>query len=143
MEALDGEYLDLHRTAGDLSSWYVSKVTSGARREVGQWPTGESLIERLEGGIAEAAAHEGDPERKRRLLALAHELGTWRRPSPSTSHRRYSNTGSRANHWPLGDQASPRKGLILKNPACFAKPMCEPAGRRSTDSPPSASQAAE
>jgi hypothetical protein len=50
-------------------------VTPEARRAVGQWPTGGSLIERLAMGISQAAEHEKDPEQKRRLLSVAHELG--------------------------------------------------------------------
>ena len=75
LDALESEYLALQRTSGGPEGWFVTSVTSAARREVGQWPTGESLIERLAGGIAEAAEREADPERKRRLLAVARELG--------------------------------------------------------------------
>lgn len=75
LDALESEYLTLQRTSGDPSGWFVTGVTSAARRAVGQWPTGESLIERLAGGIAEAAEREADPERKRRLLAVAREFG--------------------------------------------------------------------
>jgi hypothetical protein len=46
-----------------------------AWRAVGQWPTGESLIERLAAGIAEAAETEPDPERKRTFKMVARELG--------------------------------------------------------------------
>jgi hypothetical protein len=75
VEALEGEYLGLQRTMGDPARWRIWSVTSAARREVGQWPTGESLIKRLVGGISEAAERETDPERKRRLAAVARELG--------------------------------------------------------------------
>jgi hypothetical protein len=75
LDALESEYLDLERTADDPSAWFVTRVTSGARRVVGQWPTGESLVERLASGIGEAAGREADPERKRRLLEVARELG--------------------------------------------------------------------
>ena len=51
----------------------VSEVTADARRAVGQWPTGESLIERLATGMMQAA--ERDPDQKRRLLVVARELG--------------------------------------------------------------------
>ena len=65
----------LQRTSGDPEGWFVTGVASAARREVGQWPTGESFIERLAGRIAEAAEQEADPERKQRLRAVASELG--------------------------------------------------------------------
>jgi hypothetical protein len=38
-------------------------------------PAGDSLIERLAAGISQAAEHEKDPERKRRLLSVAPEFG--------------------------------------------------------------------
>lgn len=59
---------------GDFAHWGVPAVTADARRAVGQWPTGESLIEQLAAGIAQAAERESDPEQKRRLQAVAHEL---------------------------------------------------------------------
>jgi hypothetical protein len=74
LDALDGEYLDLQRTGGDLSSWFVGSITPDARRAVGQWPTGESLIDQLAAGISQAAEREPDPEQKTRLRAVAREL---------------------------------------------------------------------
>ncbi len=74
LNALDGEYIALHRSL-DPSGWYITAVTPRARREVGQWPTGESLIERLATGLSQAAEQEKDPEQKRKLLAVARELG--------------------------------------------------------------------
>jgi hypothetical protein len=50
-----------------------------ARRAVGQWPTAESLIEKLAAGIAQAAEHESDPERKGKLMAVARGLGSFAR----------------------------------------------------------------
>jgi hypothetical protein len=67
LDALEGEYLSLQRTSGGPEGWFVTGVASAARREVGQWPMGEIFIERLAGGIAEAAEQEADPERKSRL----------------------------------------------------------------------------
>ena len=49
-------------------------MTPRARREVGQWPTGEGLVERLAAGISQAADQEQDPEQKRRLALVAREL---------------------------------------------------------------------
>jgi hypothetical protein len=51
LNALDRDYLDLRRTAGDLEAWGVPSVTSRARREVGQWPNAESLITQLAAGM--------------------------------------------------------------------------------------------
>ena len=50
-------------------------VTPAARRVVGQWPTAESLAERLAVAFSEAADAEQDPERKSRLRQLASFLG--------------------------------------------------------------------
>jgi hypothetical protein len=75
LDALEDEYLGLTRTSGGPEGWFVTSVTAGARRVVGQWPTGESLIERLASGIGDAAENEPDPERKRRLREVARELG--------------------------------------------------------------------
>lgn len=50
-------------------------VTAEARRVVGQWPTGESLVDQLAAGIEHAAEKEADPEQRRRLLAVARGLG--------------------------------------------------------------------
>jgi hypothetical protein len=74
LNALDGEYINLHRTL-EPEGWYVTGVTARARRAVGQWPSGENLIERLSASISEAAEQEKDPAQKRRLLSVARELG--------------------------------------------------------------------
>ena len=74
LNALDGHYIELHK-ALEPSGWFVTSVTPTARRAVGQWPTGENLIERLAAGISRAAEEEPDPEQKRRLKTVARELG--------------------------------------------------------------------
>lgn len=73
--ALKDEFLYLQTPGGGPGAWFVSRVTGDARRTVGQWPTGESLIDRLAAGVAEAAEREPDPERKRTLKAVAGGLG--------------------------------------------------------------------
>jgi hypothetical protein len=50
---------------------------AAARRAVGQWPTAENLVEALAAGIAQAADHESDPERRTRLRAIAQGLGSF------------------------------------------------------------------
>ena len=72
LEALDGQYL---RVGRDLSGFFVDSVTADARRAVGQWPTGESLVSQLVEGLAAAAEQEPDPERKSRLRQTAGLLG--------------------------------------------------------------------
>jgi hypothetical protein len=72
LEALDGTYVHLGR---DMSGFFVDAVTAGARRAVGQWPTGESLVSQLAEGLAAAAEKEADPERKTRLRQATGLLG--------------------------------------------------------------------
>jgi hypothetical protein len=72
LEALDGTYVHLGR---DMSGFFVDAVTADARRAVGQWPTGESLVSQLAEGLAAAAEKEADPERKTRLRQTAGLLG--------------------------------------------------------------------
>src|SRR5271168_4341137 len=74
LNALDGDYIALHRSM-EPSRWHITSVTPQARRAVGQWPTGENMIERLAAGLSKAAEQEKDPEQRRRLLAVARELG--------------------------------------------------------------------
>lgn len=78
LEALNGQYVTEYRklaTGGIPDSWYVSGVTAAARRVVGQWPTAESVAERLAAAFSEAADGEQDPERKNRLRQIASFLG--------------------------------------------------------------------
>jgi hypothetical protein len=75
LEALNGPYVDLSMTIGSSESWHVNGVTAEARREVGQWPTAESLIARLAEGFSTAADGEPDPEKKSRLRTVAGMLG--------------------------------------------------------------------
>ena len=74
LSALAGDYIELHK-ALELSGWFITSVTPAARRAVGQWPTGENLIDRLAAGISQAAEEESDPEQKRQLKGVARELG--------------------------------------------------------------------
>jgi hypothetical protein len=75
LRALNPEFLDLVMPAAGPPAWWVRDVTPSARRAVGQWPTGKSLIDQLAAGMAEAAEREPDPERKRALRAVASGLG--------------------------------------------------------------------
>jgi hypothetical protein len=72
LHALDGTYVRLHR---DMSGGFVDGVTPEARRAVGQWPSGESLIRQIADGLAAAAEKETDPEQKSRLRQAAALLG--------------------------------------------------------------------
>lgn len=52
----------------------VRWVTERGLREVGAWPTAESLTARLIAGLDEAAERESDPESRRRLRETARYL---------------------------------------------------------------------
>src|ERR1700747_1335972 len=69
LDALDPTYVDFRKTetGGDPRFWYVLKVTPEARQAVGQWPTAESLIDRLAKAFRDASENEDDPERHYQL----------------------------------------------------------------------------
>jgi hypothetical protein len=52
----------------------ASQLRPGASSDSGR--RGESLVDQLASGIAQAAEREADPEQKRRLLAVARGLGS-------------------------------------------------------------------
>jgi hypothetical protein len=54
--------------------WLVGNPTGHARRAVGQWPSPESLTDRLIASLREAAEAEPDPEKNSRLRQLAEGL---------------------------------------------------------------------
>jgi hypothetical protein len=73
LDTLDPTYVDFRKTetGGDPRFWYVLKVTPEARQAVGQWPTAESLIDRLAKAFRDAADKEDDPERHYQLRQAA------------------------------------------------------------------------
>lgn len=77
LETLDPTYVDFRKTetGGDPRFWYVLKATPEARREVGQWPTADSLIGSLSRALTAAAERETDPERKGLLSYAARLVG--------------------------------------------------------------------
>ena len=72
---MDGSYIDLQKTMGDVGGWFVKAVTPAARRAVGQWPTPENVVARLAEAFGAAAEQERDPERRGKLRATAGFLG--------------------------------------------------------------------
>jgi hypothetical protein len=73
LDALDPTYVDFRKTetGGDPTFWYVHKVTPEARKAVGQWPTAESLIDRLARAFSLEAEGEEDIERQYQLRQAA------------------------------------------------------------------------
>ena len=77
LDAMDPTYVDFRKTetGGDPRFWYVHKVTPAARQQVGQWPTPESLVDRLAIAFGEAADRETDPSQQDRLRMTSRLLG--------------------------------------------------------------------
>jgi hypothetical protein len=73
LDAMDPSYVDFRKTetGGDSTFWYVLKVTPEGRRVVGQWPSADSLIDRLVNGFSEAADREEDAEKHYQLRQAA------------------------------------------------------------------------
>src|SRR5690348_18291442 len=69
---LPGEFL---RLTVDISGGFVGAVTPAARQAVGQWPSGENLVQQLIDGLTVAAEREADPDRKNGLRQAAGLLG--------------------------------------------------------------------
>jgi hypothetical protein len=65
----------VQKTMGDVEGWFVKTVTPQARCAVGQWPTPESVVDRLAEAFGAAAELERDPERRGKFRALANFLG--------------------------------------------------------------------
>src|ERR1700684_3383118 len=61
LEAMDPTFVDFRKTetGGDPRFWYVNRVTPEARQAIGQWATGESLVDRLVQAVGGGAAPEG------------------------------------------------------------------------------------
>ena len=77
LEAMDPTFVDFRKTetGGDPRFWYVNRVTPEARQAIGQWPTAESLVDRLVKAFGDAADHEEDAERHYQLRQAAGLLG--------------------------------------------------------------------
>jgi DNA-binding MarR family transcriptional regulator len=69
----DAGYVEAYFAAAD--SGYVHEVTERTRRELGSWPSPESLLDQLVQAFNEAAEQETEPERKSRLRGVAEGLG--------------------------------------------------------------------
>jgi hypothetical protein len=79
VRALSPRFIKTGAALGGLMDVAIMGVTDEARQAVGQWPSPEVWVERLVQALREAAEHEPDPERKRRLRVLAEGLGGFAR----------------------------------------------------------------
>jgi hypothetical protein len=122
LETLDPAYVDFRKTTtgGDPRFWYVFKVTPEARRAVGQWPTPQSLANRLADELAAAAQHEPDSERQALLSYAARLIGD--------TLQDYTVRAAASVLAPaLGQFELPELGeLPLPDPMPDARPMPEP-----------------
>jgi len=75
LQDLNGTFLELSEGYGGPEACNVIAVNADARREVGQWPTAESLAAQLIEAFRAAAEQETDPEAKSRLRSIAGWLG--------------------------------------------------------------------
>jgi hypothetical protein len=67
---MQGVFVDLTMSMGDVERWCITEVTPEARRAVGQWPTPENVVARLAEAFSAAAEHEPDPERRSKLRGI-------------------------------------------------------------------------
>ena len=74
--ALEGSFVGLRKYMGPIRLTAVQEVYSEARTAVGQWPTPESLADRLVQAMAAAAEREPDEEKRGRLRSTASWLGS-------------------------------------------------------------------
>jgi hypothetical protein len=72
-------YIELQLAGGwseeKAGGGYVDAVTERTRRELGAWPTADSLVDHLVEALGRAADDEPEPERKGRLRQAADVVG--------------------------------------------------------------------
>ncbi len=73
LESANPPYLRARFLGG--SSGHVEVVSERARRELGSWPSGDDVLERLVDALSRAADDEETPESKGRLREAAAVLG--------------------------------------------------------------------
>lgn len=78
LSALKDHYIKVERQGMGLEAarLVVTEIYPAARFAVGQWPTGEVMLNKLIAGLEAAADAEADPERKSKLRNTASWLGS-------------------------------------------------------------------
>lgn len=76
LQSADPPYMEVELAGGwgEQASGFVRSVSERTRRELGTWPSPESLVDALAEALARAADAEPEPERKSRLRAAADGL---------------------------------------------------------------------
>ena len=80
LESADPPYIEVEVAGGwtdeRAGGGFVVSVSERARRELGSWPSAESLVEQLAAALSRAADDEPEPERKGRLRDAAEVLAS-------------------------------------------------------------------
>jgi hypothetical protein len=75
VRALSPRFIKTAPGLGSLTEVGIMGVTDEARQAVGQWPTPESVVERIVAALVEAADREPDQGKRTKLRAAADALG--------------------------------------------------------------------
>jgi len=78
LKSADPPYIDVHLSGGwgTEASGLLTDVSERTRRELGSWPSAESLVDQLAQALRVAAEQEEEPQRRSRLSAAAETLGS-------------------------------------------------------------------
>jgi hypothetical protein len=81
VQALSPTHLELklYAAGGRPGPHRILRVTDQARRAVGQWPSADTIVDRLVQGLIDAADQEPDEQKKSRLRSVAEGLGGFAR----------------------------------------------------------------
>lgn len=67
-------YLVMHELM-DGDPWQIKDVGERARRELGTWPSANSIVDKLVASLREAQDREADPDRRSKLATAASVIG--------------------------------------------------------------------
>jgi hypothetical protein len=79
VRALSPRFIKTQATLGGLMDVAIMGITDEARQVVGQWPTPESVADRIVAALLEAADREPDERKRTKLRAAADALGGFSR----------------------------------------------------------------
>ena len=79
VRALSPRFIKTGAALGGLMDVAIMGVTDEARQAVGQWPTPESVADRIVAALLEAADEEPDERKRTKLRAAAETLGSFGR----------------------------------------------------------------
>ena len=79
VRALSPRFIKTQATYGGPMNVAIVGITDEAREKVGQWPTPESVADRIVAALLEAAEQEPDERKRTKLRAAAETLGSFGR----------------------------------------------------------------